>query len=166
MASKTMYNLKFVSFLFLLSFMIAFALYLFDMSVVPIIHGRADLLEWAVLVVHLCSMAAISGIVYVLSRSFLIMFDKGDHYVLFGSFPRLTKKLVLDEHFQITKRQYVYNTGEEETLLRHLVVTDGLHTYRIVMLPVKWIHLIEKREQRVRKRRVDLGEPPVLPPMV
>ncbi|MGA1792670.1 MAG: hypothetical protein ACMUHM_01855 [Thermoplasmatota archaeon] len=165
MASKTMYNLKFASFLFLLSFMIAFALYLFDMSIVPIIHGRADLLEWSILVVHLFSMAAISGIVFVLSRSFLIMFDKGDHYVLFGSFPRLTKKIVLDEHFQITKKQYVYNTGEEETLLRHFVVTDGLHTYKIVMLPVKWIHLIEKREQRVRKRRVDIGEPPV-PPMV
>jgi len=165
MPGKTMYNIKFASFLFLLSFMVGFVLFTFYRSVIPIFQGEADILEWLILVVHICSIASICGIVYILSRSFLIMFDKGDHYVLFGSFPRLRRKLVLDEHFQITKKQYVYSTGEEETLLRHLVVTDGLRTYRIVMLPMKWVYLVEKREQRVRKRRIGIGEPPV-PPMI
>jgi hypothetical protein len=77
----------------------------------------------------------------------------------------LTRKLELNNHFQITKKVYVYETGKEETILRHLVITDGLRTCRIVLLPKKWIYMIEKRRGHIRTLKVGLGQEPY-PPMI
>jgi hypothetical protein len=166
MADRKMYNVKFAIFLFVLSFMTLFTVVLFYLSVFPIITGGIGLMEILLFLIFACSLASVGGIIYVLSRSFLIMYDRGDHYSLFGSFPRLTRKLVLNDHFQITKKVYVYDTGKEETILRHLVATDGLRTYRIVLLPKKWIYLIEKRKGHIRTWKVGLGEEMAYPPMI
>ena len=166
MSDKMMYNPKFALLLFSFSLVAFFTIWMGYSSVVPIVEGEFGAFEILLLLLFLGSLSSLIVITAVLSRSFLILFDRGDHYILFGSFPGLRKRIVLDEHYQITEREYFYDTGQEEKVLRHLVLTDGLRTHRIVMLPVRWIRLIEERENRVRKRRVGLGEPPVFTPIV
>jgi hypothetical protein len=165
MMKKRMINQKFILMLFLLAVSLITSGTLLWFFIVPIIEG--DVSGWQLLLPFLIipSLAFNILILYLLPRSFLFMIDENGYYVLHRSFPRINKKIILNQHYQITKREYKFNDGVESRIRRDLIITDGYHTHKILMIPLKWLHLIEKRDGHVDTLKVGLGERMEYPPM-